>query len=110
MQKIIRITYDLMVGLTFFHERNIIHRDISANNVLVHVEMTKNGEGVVDPSIYKVVLADFDNCRYFPLNTDPVGFRPEAQMHLTKAEQMGKYHYRPPEGVHRPRMYDQKWD
>jgi len=99
-----QVTFDLLMGMAFLHNRNIIHRDISANNVLVRVD----GQN----ALQKVVIADFDNCRFFGSANEAVQRRNanEQFMALSKAEQMGKFHYRPPEGVHRPSMYDQKWD
>ena len=55
--QIVQVTFDLLMGMAFLHNRNIIHRDISANNVLVSVDKQNK--------LDKVVIADFDNCRFF---------------------------------------------
>ena len=94
-----QVTFDLLMGMAFLHNRNIIHRDISANNVLVSVDE--------DNLLKKVVIADFDNCRFFGSGNEAVQHNNanEKFMALSKAEKMGKFHYRPPEGVHRPSMF-----
>ena len=57
VQQLAQVTFDLLMGMAFLHNRNIIHRDISANNVLVSVDSQNR--------LQKVVIADFDNCRFF---------------------------------------------
>ena len=108
--------HDMLMGLYFLHRRNIIHRDISTNNVLVQFKVSD--QTVTDPQtganhivkvqeICRVVLCDFDNSRFFDGKTVRGDTYEQA---LTKAISLGKPHYRPPEGVYLPRNYDQKWD
>ena len=82
-----QVTFDLLMGLAFLHKRNIIHRNISADNVLVNVDRQS--------SLQKVVIAGFGNCKFFGKEAD------QQFMTLTNPMDMVTSII-PPEGIHRP--------
>ena len=86
-----QVTFDLLMGLTFLHKRNIIHRNISVYNVLVNVDRQNRLE--------KVVIAGLGNCKFFGKEAD------EQFMTLTKpTDIIFGTSVIPPEGIHRPSM------
>ena len=83
-----RILLDVTVGLRFLHERTppIIHRDLTANNVLLTEDL-------------RAKISDLGVARILPLN---------RLAELTKAP--GNVHFMPPEAVVSGLSYDSKLD
>merc|ERR1712117_523192 len=99
LKQISFIIHDLLLGLNFLHLRNVIHRDISTNNILVE-KLDEDG-GI------RVVLCDYDNSRHLGKVVANEAFQ---MKNLTGASLMGKVNFRPPEGIYLTSSYDQRWD
>ncbi|KAI9678155.1 MAG: hypothetical protein M1817_006100 [Caeruleum heppii] len=70
-----RILKDALRGLGALHDRNIVHTDIKANNILI--EWKENDAGMV---IEEVQLADIESSAYVPPNSDIVGVQAGNKM------------------------------
>ena len=102
--EILKMSYDLTLGLHFLHSRNIIHRDISTNNILVDIKNNK---------IHRALISDFGQSRHMqekistPFSAKTIQLKLSA---LTQPSYLGKIHFRPPEGLYYVFEYNKLWD
>ena len=104
--ELLKICYDLTLGLHFLHHRNIIHRDISTNNILVDLK---------DNRVSRVLISDFGQSRHCPMSESVDGKMSAAYIEselngLTVPSYLGKIHFRPPEGLFYVFEYNKLWD
>jgi len=102
--EILKMCYDLTLGLHFLHSRNIIHRDISTNNILVDIKNNK---------IHRALISDFGQSRHMQDKISTHFSAKSIQLKLsglTQPSYLGKIHVRPPEGLYYVFEYNKLWD
>lgn len=79
LQTKLYMIFQIVIGIKFLHDNNIIHLDLKAANILIDTDINDN---------IKVMITDFGTCQYTPpclwrnTNTDKVtiDFRPPENM------------------------------
>jgi serine/threonine-protein kinase len=103
--EVLQFLNHLLPVLTYIHDRNIIHRDISLENVMLRLRNSQAGEAVTNSTLGLPVLIDFGAVKSVAnyLYTASPDF--SSSSHPSEITCVGKAGYAPPEQLQTGKVY-----
>nr|WP_290227651.1 serine/threonine-protein kinase [Trichocoleus desertorum] len=103
--EVLQFLNHLLPVLTYIHDRNIIHRDISLENVMLRLRNSQAGEAVTNSTLGLPVLIDFGAVKSVANYLYTASPEFSSSSHPSEITCVGKAGYAPPEQLQTGKVY-----